>query len=291
MNACALLSHTVAGAAPAAIGQPPASLGAVPVAFSSGSGSRLRGWFVPGRRGGGAVLLLHGVHANRLAMVPRAEFLHDRGYAVLLPDFRAHGESTGDYTTFGSLESKDALAAVCLLHTLAPGERVGVIGVSLGGAAALLGPSPLPVDAMVLESVYPTIDRAARDRLQAWVGPIGSLVAPALVRLLESAVKVHAGELRPIDRIAAVRAPVFLAAGTDDQYTLIQESRALYDRARAPKEFWAVSGAAHVDLHDFAPKEYERRVGDFLARNVGAAHRDAPAAVTAACGGSASVSS
>lgn len=283
LSSCGLLSRTLAGPAHAAIGEPPANLGVVPVAFASGSGSRLRGWFVPGRRGHGAVLLLHGVGANRLAMLPRARFLHKHGYAVLLPDFRAHGESSGDYTTYGSLESRDALAAVCLLEALAPGERVGVIGVSLGGAAALLGARPLPVDAMVLESVYPTIDRATRDRLQAWIGPIGPLVAPAVVKLLESTVNVRADDLRPIDHIAQVRAPLLVAAGTADRYTHIDESRALFARAQAPKEFWAVDGAAHVDLHDYAPQEYERRVGDFLARNLAPSPPDAPAPSASAC--------
>jgi fermentation-respiration switch protein FrsA (DUF1100 family) len=223
------------------------------------------------------VLLLHGVHANRLAMVPRARFLHERGYAVLLPDFRAHGESTGDRTTFGMLESRDAVAALCMLRTLAPGERVGVIGVSLGGAAALLGPAPLNADAMVLESVYPTIYLAARNRLNAWLGPIGKLATPALVRWLEPEVGFDADALRPIDRIATVRAPVFVLAGTADRYTPIDESRALYARAQSPKEFWAVEGAAHVDLHDYAPQEYERRVGTFLERNLAASGTTTPA--------------
>jgi len=279
LSACGMVSRALVGGAPARIGPPPAELGAVPVSFASASGSQLHGWFAPGRRGAGAVLLLHGVHANRLAMLPRAEFLHERGYAVLLPDFRAHGESTGDRTTFGMLESRDANAALCLLRSLAPGERIGVIGVSLGGAAALLGPAPLSADALVLESVYPTIYLAARNRLHAWLGPIGRLAAPALVRWLEPEVGFDADSLRPIDRIGAVHAPVFVLAGTADQYTLLAESRALYARARSPKEFWAVEGAAHVDLHDFAPREYEQRVGFFLEQNLAASNRTVGKAV------------
>ena len=282
-TSCGLVSRALVGGAPTRIGPPPAGLGAVPISFASASGSQMHGWFAAGRRGAGAVLLLHGVHANRLAMLPRARFLHALGYAVLLPDFRAHGESTGDRTTFGALESRDALAAMCVLRALAPGERVGVIGVSLGGAAALLGPAPLPADALVLESVYPTIDLATRDRLRAWLGPIGTVAAPALIRWLEPVVGFHPDALRPIDRIGAVRAPVFLLAGTADRYTLLAESRALFARAPAPKEFWPVEGAAHVDLHEFAGEEYERRVGAFLGRylddtDASAASRTAPPA-------------
>ena len=35
-------------------------------------------------------------------------------------------------------------------------------------------------------------------------------------------------------------------------------------RWAADKSLWIVPGAAHVDLHAFAPAEYERRVGSFM---------------------------
>jgi fermentation-respiration switch protein FrsA (DUF1100 family) len=74
--------------------------------------------------------------------------------------------------------------------------------------------------------------------------------------------------LRPIDRIGCAKAPLLLIAGTEDEYTPMAESRALFERATAPKEFWAVEGAGHEDLHQFAPGEYERRVGTFLAAHL-----------------------
>jgi fermentation-respiration switch protein FrsA (DUF1100 family) len=268
LTSCGFVTRAVTSASHHAIGPAPAGLDAVEVAFPSRSGSQLRGWFVPGRPGKGAVLLLHGVHANRLAMLPRARFLHALGYAVLMPDFRAHGESSGNHTTFGALESRDANAAACMLHTLAPHERVAAIGVSLGGAAAILGQKPLPVDALVLESVYPTIDQAAKNRLRTWFGPLGSWLAPSLVRSLEPTVGVSPAELRPIDRIGEVRVPVLMAAGSADPYTPMDESKALFERLGTPKEFWAVDGAAHEDLYDYAPAEYQRRVGEFLQRTL-----------------------
>src|SRR5262245_13627978 len=57
----------------AVIGVPPPDLGAEPVAIASGSGATLRGWFVAGRAGSGAVVLMHRVHHNRLTMVRRAQ--------------------------------------------------------------------------------------------------------------------------------------------------------------------------------------------------------------------------
>jgi fermentation-respiration switch protein FrsA (DUF1100 family) len=255
----------------AVIGLAPASLDAVNVTFPSASGSTIHGWLAMGRPGAGAVLLLHGMGGNRTAMLGRARFLHEEGFTVLAPDFQAHGESPGKHITFGELESLDARAALAFLRAHAPGERIGVIGVSMGGAASLLGPEPMDVDALVLESVYPTFGAAVADRLRVWLGPLGflgSAVTPTLVRLVAPRIGVDPRQLRPIDVIGRVGEPLFVIAGTADRYTKIDETRALYAHATAPKELWEVPGAAHEDLHDFAPAEYERRVGDFLIEHL-----------------------
>ena len=265
----AMASCSLTRPALSSVGAAPAALGADTTSFPSASGSTIRAWFAAGRPRGGAVLLLHGVGATRQVMIDRARFLHAAGYAVLVPDFQAHGESPGRHITFGALESLDAEAALAHLRHRAPGERVGVIGVSMGGAAALVGPrGPLAADAVVLESVYPTIRDATRDRLLAWVGPIGAALTPVLLRVVSGQIGVKPEALRPIDRIAQLAAPVLVAAGTADRYTTIAETRALFARAVSPKELWAVHGAGHVDLHAFAPAEYERRVGAFLASHL-----------------------
>jgi fermentation-respiration switch protein FrsA (DUF1100 family) len=218
-------------------------------------------------------------------MLTRASFLHRAGFAILAPDFQAHGESPGQHITFGELESFDAQAALAFLREAAPGERIGIIGVSMGGAAALVGNKPLSADALVLESVYPTFKDAVADRLHTWLGPFGFLgtaMTPLLIDLVAPRIGVDPGRLRPIDAIGEVKQPLLLIAGSDDHYTKIDESRALYARATSDKAFWEVFGAGHEDLHDYSPLEYERRVGDFLI-----AHLRSPSASTEAALGTA----
>src|SRR5205823_6379497 len=195
------------------VGSAPASLGAETVTFPSQSGSVIRAWLSPGQRGAGAVLLLHGMGANRESMLGRARFLHRAGFTVLAPDFQAHGESPGQHITFGALESLDAEAALAFLRTSAPGERVGIIGVSMGGAATLVGSKPLPADALVLESVYPTFKDAVADRLHTWLGPLGflgSAVTPALIQLVAPRIGIDPARLRPIEAIGNVTQPLLL---------------------------------------------------------------------------------
>jgi pimeloyl-ACP methyl ester carboxylesterase len=253
----------------ATIGAAPADLGAESVTYPSGSGSNIHAWLARGVLGGGSVLLLHGVGANRTSMLARARFLHRLGFTVLAPDLQANGESPGDHVTFGARESLDAAASMTFLRGAMPAERVGVIGISMGGAAALLGPGPLDANAFVLESVYPTIRQAVSDRLGTWLGPLGGvarLFTPAVLHFVGDEVGVRETELRPIDQIARLHAPLLFLAGTADPYTPIAEAESLYARAPAPKAYWPVQGAGHEDLYAYDRIEYERRVGGFLFR-------------------------
>ncbi|HUB91309.1 MAG TPA: hypothetical protein VMA74_16420, partial [Dyella sp.] len=68
------------------VGAPPPDLPAQAIIFLDAAGNPIHAWFVAGTKGQGAVLLLHGVRADRRAMVNRARFLHAAGYAVLLID-------------------------------------------------------------------------------------------------------------------------------------------------------------------------------------------------------------
>jgi uncharacterized protein len=251
-----------------AVGSLPADVLGGPVQFPSESGVVIHGWFLAGRKGAGGVVLMHGVRANRLSMLERARFLSRAGYSVLLFDFQAHGESEGKRITFGYLESADARAAVSFLRANAPGEKVGVIGVSMGGAAALLASPPLEADAMVLEMVYPTIDQAVSDRLIVRFGRWSRAFTPLLTWQLRPRLGVSANALRPIDRVGSIHSAKLFIAGSEDQYTTLEEARQMFAAASEPKALWVVSGAKHEDLLRFAGNEYEQRILEFFGPNL-----------------------
>ena len=69
------------------------------------TGRSTAAWFHPGRGPGGGparrgVVVAHGVWGDRNDMVPRGELLAARGFAVLLVDLYAHGETFGWKMTF-----------------------------------------------------------------------------------------------------------------------------------------------------------------------------------------------
>ena len=220
------------------------------------------------------IVLLHGIRANRQQMVDRARFLRRAGYSVAAVRFtRGRTGNGGDAITFGHLESEDARAEVALARSLAPGEPVAVIGVSLGGAAALLANPPLDVDAMILESVYPSIDRAIENRLRGRIGGTAPFFAPMMLAVIHPRLGFAADELRPIDHVGALKTPKFFMFGTADRDTTLAESMEMFSGASDPKQIWPVKGAGHVDLYGYAGEEYQRRVLDFLGTQVGGLNR------------------
>ena len=256
---CAPHNHSVAA---------PAGLEVNPVNFPSESGATIQGWLVVPPSYHGVVILQHGVRADRNQMVDRAKFLTAAGYAVLLFDFQAHGESPGKQITFGWLESRDSQAAVAFVKDRFPDQPIGIIGISLGGAAALLAQPPLEVQALVLESVYPTIVDATKDRLE-WVwGRPARLLSPLLTFQIKLRIGISVNQLRPIDHVAEIKIPKLFLHGTLDSRTKFAEAEAMYTRAAEPKQFFPVEDAKHEDLHHFLGVRYEQLVLEFLKQHL-----------------------
>lgn len=249
------------------VGPPPADLPVESISIESKSGATLAGWYIPADNATATVVLLHPIRGDRRAMLTRARLLHDAGYAALLVDLQAHGESPGEHITIGHLERHDAEAAVAYLRRRTPDHKVGVVGRSLGGAAAVLA-SPLEIDALVLESVYPTIDEAVHDRLAMRLGPLHHVLAPALLVQLSPRLGISTADLRPIDRINAAGCPVLVAAGDQDRHTTLAETERLFAQASEPKTLVIFSGAGHVDLLAHDPVLYKDQIVRFLDANL-----------------------
>ena len=242
----------------------PADLNVEAVTFPSQSGATLHGWLVIPPTNHGVVILQHGIGGNRSDMVGRARFLSQAGYAVLLYDFQAHGESIGKQVTLGYLESRDSQAAVEFVKKRFPGRPTALIGVSLGAAAAVLPEQPLDVQAMVLEIMYPNVIEAAKDRMEIRLGPAGRWLSPLLTAQIKLRLGCSTADLCPIARVAKITAPKLFLVGTEDRDTKFAESKEIFAQAAEPKVFVPFEGAHHQDLHAFARERYEQLVLNFL---------------------------
>jgi alpha-beta hydrolase superfamily lysophospholipase len=196
--------------------------------------------------------------------------LNRHGYSVLAIDFRGHGESSASSKSFGLFESDDASAALDWLRRANPGSQLGVIGFSLGGAASLLGKrGPLPVDAMILEGVYPDLRHAIYNRLAHRVGNIAaSLMEPLLsyqsvLRLGESPEAIA-----PIRALARVGVPVMVVGAAEDQNTPPADTRAMFHAVRSRRELHIIPAMSHDELGRKMPDDLRDYVLNFFEKNL-----------------------
>jgi fermentation-respiration switch protein FrsA (DUF1100 family) len=146
-----------------------------------------------------------------------------------------------------------------------------VIGTSLGGAAALLGDGgPLPVQAMVLQAVYPDLRSAIANRIAQRLGrPLAWLGEPFLSYQSWPRYGVPPNRLSPLAAIRSYDGPVLVIGGVNDRYTPPDETRRLFAAAAGAKALWLVPDVDHAGTGAVWNEEYRRRVRAFLARTLG----------------------
>jgi len=174
-----------------------------------------------------AVLLFHGFTADRnehhFLLVKAARALMAAGFVALRFDFRGSGESEGDFSQVTiEGEISDGLAARAWLrdHPAVDPARVGVCGISVGGAvAACLAGRTRDVPALVL---WAPVGDPARVFSQAGGGS-GFAPVPVEAGLDIGGLIVGQGmiadvmRVRPVDEIRAHAGPVLVIQGTADQ--------------------------------------------------------------------------
>jgi pimeloyl-ACP methyl ester carboxylesterase len=199
-----------------------------------------------------------------------AKWLNQLGYAVLALDFRGHGGSGAADRTFGWREAEDAAAALVWIREDQPRRKVGVIGVSLGGAAALLGrKGPLPVNAMVLQGVYPDIRTAILNRLnRAGIPLVAAVSEPLLSYQSYLRYGVAPESIAPRDGLRRFQGSVLVIGGTRDRDTTPADTQVLFTAAPGPKSLWMVD-ANHVEVSKLESRPYRERVRRFFKDTLG----------------------
>jgi hypothetical protein len=202
--------------------------GARIVKISTGDGLTLTGWFVAPPTPTAAVLVLNGNAGNRADRAPLARALVERGYEVLLFDYRGYGGNEGSPSEEGL--ALDAAAAVAVLAEVATADRLIILGESLGSAVAAQMAVESPPAAMVLGS------------------PFLSLSAVAAVHYPYLPTRLLLRDRYDIAQaVSVLEVPILVVAGSADSIVPAQLSRAVYEAA-SPNAHWAlIDDADHND--------------------------------------------
>jgi alpha-beta hydrolase superfamily lysophospholipase/fumarate reductase subunit D len=233
--------------------------------FTTADGLSLRGWFIPALQPSERTLLIcHGVGINR-AHILGYHALGDSMHANLfLFDFRGHGDSDGHTVSLGHREKLDVLAAVAYLRAHKPQQSrfLAGLGISMGSAALTRAAAEVqpPFDEVILDSPF----AAAVELTDTIFAYVPAALRPFLVTPGVWLASLHAGcplqEVRPIDQIAAVRAPLLIIHARGDRLIPVQHARRLFARAAFPKGLWIADTGDHCSAWN-ARGQYLQWVG------------------------------
>ena len=220
--------------------------GARDVTLETADGLELGAWYVPAdaeRDTGLAVLLAPGNGGNRAGRADLGRELSDRGFAVLLLDYRGYGGNPGSPSEDGL--AADADAAVRALDDLGhPLDRTIFFGESLGtGVVAGLLQRHRPAG-IVLRSPFTDLADVGRHHYP-WL-PVRALLRDRFPVL---------------DPIAGSDVPVTVIYGDRDDVVPTELSARVADSAPALVERVVLEGAGHNDAVMFGP-----RVADAVER-------------------------
>ena len=242
------------------------------VAITTADKVLLRAWFIqPAHSNGKAVIILHGVTANRVGSSGFAEIFLDQGYSVLMPDSREHGESGGNIATYGVLERNDVHGWASWVRQRSPGCTY-LLGESMGAAVGLQATAVTPqLCAVAVESPYATFREISYERLGRGTH-LGTFFWRTLGRpVLEVAIaytRLRYGIYLPdADPKAAVEhspVPALLIAGTGDESIPMHHAQELENACASHCALWIVPGADHGGASTVAHTEFERRILDWF---------------------------
>jgi uncharacterized protein len=241
-----------------------------PVRFRTDDGLAIDGWYLAHPDARDAIVICHGFAMNRHELLDIAQALRSRGHAVLLFDFRAHGTSEGLRSTIGLRETREIAAAVDFLQSRPElaGRPIGVAGISMGAAAALLATARDPrIAAISADSSFAALEDIAVQGLRTFCRLPAFPFAPLILRFGELLTAERIRTHRPIDAVAAIGPrPILLIHDETDKFVPIAHAHALFAAATGPKECWFTPCLGHASIWAHRSAEYIERLDDFFSR-------------------------
>ena len=235
----------------------------------------LSGWYIEIDPAAPVVIATHGMNASKKdanVLVPAGMLSHS-GFNVLMYDLRNHGESDHDNgrTSIGNKEYQDVLGAwnwLIKVKGYSP-ERIGVYGVSLGGATTLdaFGEEP-QIAAAFVDSPFGNLPKIINAELARNHYP--TILTASVILMARIVAGDHLLAHSPTDAIYNDRGrPIYIVHGTGDERIRVDQTRelaALAKQTGANLTVWIPEGVGHIGSAFVYPNEYQRKLVDFFKK-------------------------
>lgn len=242
------------------------------IRFQNGS-LRLRGWYFknPKKKKCG-VVLLHGHTRTRYGILKYAPIFWKRGCSLFAYDARHHGESAGEYGTYGFYEKHDLERAIEFFSEISsvPEEQIGLFGASFGAATALQYAEGRSDYAFVIaDSPFMDMRSIVEKRAVDLYSPLVLFLSPIALSIAEVRADFLVDEVSPKKAAKFISQPVLLIHSKTDEITPVSHSEEIFQNLKTNRKQLFVTdwGAAHCKSIDVRYDEYESMVNSFLKEN------------------------
>ncbi len=215
----------------------------------------------------GSIILLHGIRSDKNSLIAQENYFSRQGFNTIAMDLRGHGNSQGEYCTYGFKEKKDVSALIdFILKKTDLQTPIGIFGHSLGGAVAL---QALAYDKRlefgIIESSYSDFSKITSDYNDYYAGFSAELWTQDLLERSGKIAGFDPQKINPAESCKKITQAVFIAHGTEDQKVNPKYAKINFINLSSKKKvFYPVEKAHHNDVWETGGKAYHQAILHFI---------------------------
>ncbi|MCR9286562.1 alpha/beta hydrolase [Saprospiraceae bacterium] len=216
----------------------------------------------------GGVIILHGHNSCKESQLPIVKDLANLGFETLVYDARAHGESEGEYCTFGFREKDDVSKAIDFLQNEKSIQNVAIWGTSYGGAVGL---QALEYDERlkcgVIYCTFSDIYDIVADYQEDMFGFGNRWLSDFVVSRSGEIADFNPLEVRPSNSAKNIEQPVLVAHSKDDEKIDVAYGKLNFENLQSPeKRLIILEGVGHNNIYGNSGDKLKKQTFDFLKK-------------------------
>lgn len=217
------------------------------------------------------VICFHGYTSKGMSdYIGLSDYYQKRGFAMLLPDARAHGESEGEYIGFGCLDRQDALGWIrWAIGELGEETEILLHGTSMGAATLLMLSGltlPEQVKGIVSDCGFTSPKEVFTHVLHSMYHLPAFPVIPGADLVNRKLAGYGMDECNAKREVEKATVPILFIHGEADIFVPCSMCDEIYEHCASPKSRLIVAGAAHAESYYKDMENYERALTEFIGQ-------------------------
>lgn len=235
------------------------------------SGKKLHGQYFENAGSNLWAITIHGWTNINREMSSYAMEYYRRGFNVIIPDLRGHGNSETNYVSMGWLDRLEIVDWINYIIAQNPDAQIVLHGVSMGAATTMMTTGeklPENVVCAVEDCGFTGVYDIFEDQCirKYHVPPKIVMPAAGIANLLINHFSFR--EASAVEQLKKSKTPTLFMHGDKDNFVLFENLDKVYNACAAEKEKYVIRGAEHAVSSHWFHEEYWAVVEKFIAKYV-----------------------